>query len=964
MGARGPRRRNCALRLCNVMAIVVGAVTAAGGGCKPAEYRIAADDDAYRLIAERNGDPRWRTDRFSIDVDPRSRYFDPHDPDHSPMPKDDPASAQYMRMVDGKKGWEHWRENGEREELENAKWKQALGEYLRVDDAGAVMLDIDAAVKLAYVHSPQHQRQLETLYLTALDVSGERFRLDSQFFGGYDVVYNHNGSLVPAGLAFDSAAGKYVVTPPVDVPGVESNRVTLGRGGAARPAFQMKKRFATAGDLLVGFANSFVFEFTGGDANLSSSLANFSFVQPLLRGAGRDVALEQLTFEERKLLANMRAYAQFRQGFYTQVAIGELGVNGPQRLGAGTNLQSFPGSGTVGGYLGLLQQRQQIRNDEDNLNLQLRTFARLNALFDNDLIDLVQVDQFEQNIESQRSRLLNNRNSLALAFDRYKTGTLGLPPDLVIQLDESLIERFQLMPRKATSIQDAIIKVQVRVGKVYWIVDPLVRIAQLKEQLNELADDADMNAVRELLVRIRLRVGSVQRRLDEVHGDLSRFDATEGPALADSDKQLVDAAQKKLSDGTDELDKEFELAKDRLQGLQDKLTEGNRQATVAENRVWFGELLDMARGCLLIQARVHRVDMEPQRVLREIGELIEPMRELFDDVETDLGQLDKVSPVRLRAMVDDEQRTKFRSEREQLGKQFSDREKDFDILLKELGTLREGLDGVSKRDATRTLVGWVARFLRVSERLLLVPARARVEAITVESLDLKPDNALKLALASRLDFMNGRAALVDRWRAIHVSADALQSVVNLTASGDVRTARNNPFSFRAPTGTMRLGLEFDAPLTRLLERNGYRETLIEFQRARREFIQSEDRLHLGLRALLRNLEQLRQNLEIQRRAVTIAIRRVDQTQLVLNPPRDAPAPGTRPPINPTTAINLLGAQQALRDSQNAFLGAWLNYRAARMRLYRELGLMKLDPQGRWVEQPIDPTFEEEGDQDE
>ena len=44
---------------------------------------------------------------------------------------------------------------------------------------------------------------------------------------------------------------------------------------------------------------------------------------------------EQLTFDERTLLANLRAYAQFRQGFYTQVVIGELGVSGPQRAGRG-----------------------------------------------------------------------------------------------------------------------------------------------------------------------------------------------------------------------------------------------------------------------------------------------------------------------------------------------------------------------------------------------------------------------------------------------------------------------------------------------------------------------------------------------------------------------------------------------------------------------------------------------------
>ncbi len=150
-----------------------------------------------------------------------------------------------------------------------------------------------------------------------------------------------------------------------------------------------------------------------------------------------------------------------------------------------------------------------------------------------------------------------------------------------------------------------------------------------------------------------------------------------------------------------------------------------------------------------------------------------------------------------------------------------------------------------------------------------------------------------------------------------------------------------------------MGLEFDAPFTRLLERNAYREALINYQRSRRDLIQSRDSLHLGLRALLRNLEQLRKNLEIQRRAVAIAMRRVDQTQLLLNPPRLPLQPGARHQINQTTAINLLSAQGSLQATQNNFLAAWLNYYVTRMRLYRELGIMTLDPEGQWIEFPID-----------
>ena len=252
----------------------------------------------------------------------------------------------------------------------------------------------------------------------------------------------------PRRLSYNPTFGRFVVTPAVG--GLENNLLTLGRPAAGNPALQARKRFATAGELLVGFANSFVFEFTGGDANLSASLANFSFIQPLLRGAGKDIALEQLTLEERTLLANMRAYSQFRQGFYTQIAVGELGVTGPQRGGFGTNLQSFSGQGGVGGYLGLLQQVQQIQNAEDTLSIQLRTRDRLEALLDNDLTEPGAGGPVPSRAFSlRRPDLLRSENSLQLALDRYKTNTLGLPPDLPIDLDVSLIRQFQLIPVEA-----------------------------------------------------------------------------------------------------------------------------------------------------------------------------------------------------------------------------------------------------------------------------------------------------------------------------------------------------------------------------------------------------------------------------------------------------------------------------------------------------------------------------------
>ena len=797
-----------------VMAVLLVSVIIAASGCSRTEYRLQADREAYGVIAERNVDPRWQTADYSIEMDPRSRYFDPCDPDRPPMPPDDPASNQYMQIVDGMKGWEHWHDNGDRIELENPAWREALAEYVETGEDDSVKLNIDSALKLAYIHSPSHQNQLETLYVSALDVTAERFRLDTQFFGGYGAKYAHNGSLIPPALRFDPVLGRFAVNPAIQ--GAESNRVTLGGTSAVDPTLQARQRNATAGELIVGFANSFVIDFTGSGANLAASLAHFSFVQPLLRGAGRDIALEQLTIVERALLANLRAYHQYRQSFYTQVAIGELGVAGPQRGGASTVIAGFSGQGFVSGYIGLLQQLQQIRNTEDSLSLQLRTLSQLEAHLESGVIDLVQVDQFRQSIENERANLLQTRNSFELSLDRYKTGTLGLPPELPVGLDDSLISQFQLVVRDATAIQDSIAELQDRVGA--------------------LPDDVGVEPIRQILTDASELVEPIERQFDDVDADLARMEeavSAREQTMTDVERRLFLRDREQLSAGLDELRRQFEQSRTRLQSLREELSEETRDETVRKKVAWLGGLLRIVQGSILVQAR------------------------------------------------------------------------------------------------------------------------ARLEAVTVDTIDLDSKDAYGLALANRMDFMNGRAALVDSWRSIQVSADALQSALNVTVDGDIRTAKNNAASFRASTGSVRMGVQFDAPFTRLLERNNYRQSLINYQRNRRQLIQSHDSLHLGIRGLLRQIEKLRTDLEIQRRAVAIAIRRVDLTRAALYAPVRPPQPGQRPAqFGPTAATNLLTALSSLRNTQNNFLGVWLNYYAARMRLARELGIMMLDDDGRWIEYPI------------
>jgi len=752
------------------------------------------------MMAERNVDPRWHVTDYSVEIDPRSRYFDPCDPDHPPMPQDDPASHQYMRLVDGKKGWKHWYDNGQRKELENPVWREMLADYVDVNDSGTVKLSVDSAVQLAYVHSPSHQRQLETLYLSALDVTAERFRLDTQFFGGYGANYDHTNAN-----------------------GFENDQLTVGRPSVGNPALQARRKLAGAGELLVGFANSFVFEFTGSDTSFAASVASFSLIQPLLRGAGRDIALEQLTLVERALLANLRAYHQYRQGFFTQVTIGELGVAGPQRGGGSTIIAGFSGQGGVGGYIGLLQQLQRKRNTEDNLSLQERTLERLAAFQEIGVIDLVQVDQFHQSIQNERANLLQIHNSYELSLDSYKTSTLGLPPDLPVELDDSLVRQFQLVASEATRLEDAIVELQDRLGT--------------------------------------------------------------------------------LSD-----------------------YEGMLRADVGIETI--------------------------RRILADTFQLAEPIQRQLDKVEPDIERMDEKVPVRERGMTD-KQRREFQQDRERLRVKLTELKGKFEAAKPELTALLDGLAEETKDATVDFTVKSLRQLLSIVQDSMLVQARARLETVSVETIALDAREAFTTALAQRMDFMNGRAALVDRWRSIQVSADALQSALNVTVNGELSTTRNNAVNLRDSSRNLRLGLEFDAPFTRLLERNNYRQSLINYQQDRRNFIQSHDALHLGLRGLLRQIEQLRRDLEIQRRAVTIAIRRVDMTRAAFYAPVRPPQPGQRPAqFGPTAATNLLTALAALRNTQNNFMGVWLNFYAARMRLARELGTMKLDQDGHWMDRPV------------
>jgi outer membrane protein TolC len=132
------------------------------------------------------------------------------------------------------------------------------------------------------------------------------------------------------------------------------------------------------------------------------------------------------------------------------------------------------------------------------------------------------------------------------------------------------------------------------------------------------------------------------------------------------------------------------------------------------------------------------------------------------------------------------------------------------------------------------------------------------------------------------------------------------------------------------------GALLDLPLERTAERNAYREALIQVNQAIRAVQELEDAVKLQVRNDLRDLIQTRESFRIQAQAVALAQRRVKSTQLFQEAGR-------------AQMRDVLEAQQALLDAQNALSAALVNYRVAELGLQRDMGLLQVDQKGIWSE---------------
>ncbi|MEL7497993.1 MAG: hypothetical protein AAFN77_10310 [Planctomycetota bacterium] len=818
-------------------------------GCHRSYYRRQADAEALRLIREKAADPRWNTVDGNIDVDPQSRMFNPFSQDHPPIPPDDASSHQLMYRVDGKEGYPHWHANGDTDAVEAPEWMA----YLPVNEKGQVVLTLDRAYQLAVLHSPDLQQQYETLYRSALDVSIERFGFDSQLFSGF------NSFLTTQGRFRGGGSSRTTV----------QSQIGANGGGA-----NLRRLGITGTNFAVGLANTILFDLAGNNTQSATSLIDFSIVQPLLRGAGRERILESLTQSERTLLANVRQLERFKRGFYLNVAIGRSAGLGPN---LGGNFLGAPGFGSEnpGGFFGLLEQQQRIRNQEINVRQLEGVLAQFREFFDKDRLDAVQLKLFETSVYRQQRSLLDQKTQYQTSLDTFKV-QLGLPPDLNVVIEDSFLDRFELISDQINERLIEIIKLREETGAALDVINN--QLVGAKQE--GFVWPADVNQkVQDLLPFINqaeiLLKGIVEEDSKQLEADFAKLESKRNDRI-----EYLKKLRREINSGRI------------ISSVDDRLFEAKSipdPKSLREGLYGDGQPVPAGESPRAILARAE--------ILKERLTKTKQQVQNFSESEKNLNQ---------------------------------------DDLLKLL-----------EEEFQELIPGQLSDLNSLILEISLLQAFSRSNSIEIVDVSIDDEQAIRIAKCMRRDWMNARASLVDNWRNIEFVADQLEAGIDLVLEGDIGNNGDNPFKLRYENGQLRAGFRIDAPITRLAERNSYREALISYQQSRRQFYQFEDTVKQNIRRLVRNIGRNKVRFELDRRTVQVQIENVEINRFELERPVGPNATSSR--LGTTTARNLTEAIIGLNSAQNSFVSSWVQYEVLRRNLDFDMGTMLIDDMGQWLD---------------
>lgn len=360
------------------LAMVLSALLVFAGCRSPHEHADEADRAAYQIIAEKS-DGRLGTEG-TFSVAPPAEQLRRRLLREQALPVGFRASAgtRDLELIPeiAERNVLRGRETAAADLSANAPWLTRAG-------AEALVLSLNEALQVAARNNRDYRRRKEGVFRAALDLDLERDAFRSTWQG-----------ILSGEIESDLSSG--------DTESWSEGLTTIDVQRLFKSGARMTARLGiNLVQLLAGGSNSSLGVFGDGSINV-----------PLMRGSGRFVVTEPMKQAERDVAYAICEFERFRRSFAVQVA---------------------------SEYLGVLQQRDRVRNTEENYRGLVASARRARRLADMGRLPEIQVDQAVQDELRARDRWIAARQALERGRDGFKQ-LLGLPVDAEVVPDPDELE--------------------------------------------------------------------------------------------------------------------------------------------------------------------------------------------------------------------------------------------------------------------------------------------------------------------------------------------------------------------------------------------------------------------------------------------------------------------------------------------------------------------------------------------
>jgi outer membrane protein TolC len=213
-----------------------------------------------------------------------------------------------------------------------------------------------------------------------------------------------------------------------------------------------------------------------------------------------------------------------------------------------------------------------------------------------------------------------------------------------------------------------------------------------------------------------------------------------------------------------------------------------------------------------------------------------------------------------------------------------------------------------------------------------------LQELKIRHPNIQVEEAIKVALAARLDYQNARDQLVDSGRQVALAADKFKPQLDLSGTAGLGSSQQTR-GFAVPDMAhynWNVSASLDLPLERTAERNDYRSALITQQRSARNVEQQQDQIELQVRDSWRTLEQARRAYQISEIGVKLAERRVEEQELLAE-------------LGRSKALDQVDAQNSLLSSKDQLTQALVAHTVARLQFWDNMGILYIKDNGQWLE---------------